>query len=49
MSKKTWFLPPDFTFLPDGEIALDSVIPEPSRPTATLASLVNHPSILCLR
>ncbi|KAI3395883.1 hypothetical protein diail_668 [Diaporthe ilicicola] len=45
MTNKTWFLPPDFTFLPDGEIALGSVIPEPSRPTVTLASLVDHPTI----
>lgn len=45
MAKNTWFLPPDFTFLPDGEIALGSLIPEPSRPTATLAALKDHPDI----
>lgn len=45
MTSKTWFLPPDFTFLPDGQIALGSVIPEPSRPTVTLASLVDYPAI----
>lgn len=33
------FLTPDFTFLPDGAIALGRVIPDPRRPTATLASL----------
>ncbi|KAI1826540.1 hypothetical protein F4861DRAFT_62881 [Xylaria intraflava] len=44
-SRKTWFLPPDFTFLPDGQIALGRVIPEPRRPTATLASLADHPTI----
>lgn len=38
---KSWFLPPDFTFLPDGEIALGRVIPDPRRPTATLASLTD--------
>jgi hypothetical protein len=45
MTSKTWFLPPDFTFLPDGQIALGNLIPDPRRPTATLASLVSHPSI----
>jgi len=42
------FLPPDFTFLPDGEIALGRVIPDPHRPTVTLASLgpPDHPSIV---
>ncbi|KLU83938.1 hypothetical protein MAPG_02987 [Magnaporthiopsis poae ATCC 64411] len=39
MSSKTWFLPPDFTFLPDVVISLGRVIPEPRRPTAILASL----------
>lgn len=33
------FLPPDFTFLPDGAIALGRIIPDPGRPTVTLASL----------
>ncbi|KAK4118025.1 hypothetical protein N657DRAFT_464573 [Parathielavia appendiculata] len=39
VSSKTWFLPPDFTFLPEGAIALGRVIPSPRQPTATLASL----------
>ncbi|KAK3375676.1 hypothetical protein B0T24DRAFT_698101 [Lasiosphaeria ovina] len=42
MPSNTWFLPPDFTFLPDGAIALGRVIPDPARPTATLASLGPH-------
>lgn len=46
MTSKTWFLPPDFTFLPDGQIALGNVIPEPRRPTATLATLADHPTIV---
>ncbi|KAK4233926.1 hypothetical protein C8A03DRAFT_47629 [Achaetomium macrosporum] len=46
MTSKTWFLPPDFTFLPDGQIALGNVIPDPRRPTATLASLASHPTIV---
>ncbi|SPQ27137.1 d1afdc46-5b84-45ee-8524-b71adaf3b688 [Thermothielavioides terrestris] len=45
MPSKTWFLPPDFTFLPDGQIALGNVIADPRRPTATLASLAAHPTI----
>ncbi|KAI0440551.1 hypothetical protein F4803DRAFT_526845 [Xylaria telfairii] len=45
MTSKTWFLPPDFTFLPDGQIALGRVIPDPQRPTITLASLADHPNI----
>jgi hypothetical protein len=46
MPTKTWFLPPDFTFLPDGAIALGRVIPDPRRPTVTLASLPEeHPTI----
>ncbi|KAK5989430.1 hypothetical protein PT974_10949 [Cladobotryum mycophilum] len=47
MTQKTWFLPPDFTFLPDGELALGTVIPYPSRPTLALASLGldSHPEI----
>ncbi|KAI1431053.1 hypothetical protein GGR50DRAFT_111838 [Xylaria sp. CBS 124048] len=44
-SQKTWFLPPDFTFQPGGPIALGRIIPDPSRPTATLASLADHPRI----
>ncbi|PHH80807.1 hypothetical protein CDD80_6897 [Ophiocordyceps camponoti-rufipedis] len=43
--RSTWFLPPDFTFLPDGQMALGSVIPDPRRPTVTLASLSDHPAI----
>ncbi|MBE3041722.1 hypothetical protein IMZ48_03910 [Candidatus Bathyarchaeota archaeon] len=47
MTQKTWFLPPDFNFLPDGELALGTVIPYPSRPTFSLASLGSeaHPDI----
>lgn len=47
MPQKTWFLPPDFTFLPTGELALGTVIPHPSRPTLALASLDpdTHPEI----
>ncbi|KAH7191836.1 uncharacterized protein B0J16DRAFT_331829 [Fusarium flagelliforme] len=36
--KKTWFLPPDFTFSPDGPLQLGAVIPHPNRLTETLAS-----------
>lgn len=48
MGSKTWFLPPDFTFLPDGQISLGSIIASPYRPTATLASLASgqHPTIV---
>ncbi|KAH6972613.1 hypothetical protein EDB80DRAFT_743560 [Ilyonectria destructans] len=47
MTQKIWFLPPDFTFLPDGELALGTVIPYPHRPTLSLASLGSdaHPEI----
>lgn len=45
MASKTWFLPPDFTLLPDGQVALGRIIPEPRRPTITLASLSDHPAI----
>ncbi|RCI09242.1 hypothetical protein L249_1409 [Ophiocordyceps polyrhachis-furcata BCC 54312] len=45
MASNTWFLPPDFTFLPDGQIALGRIIPDPRRPTATLASVADHPTI----
>ncbi|KAJ3567927.1 hypothetical protein NPX13_g6599 [Xylaria arbuscula] len=45
MARKTWFLPPDFTFSPDGAIALGGVIPDPQLPTTTLASLTDHPTI----
>lgn len=40
--KKTWFLPPDFTFFPDGELGLGTVIEHPCKPTAVLASLYVH-------
>lgn len=46
MTRKTWFLPPDFTFLPDGQIALGSIIPGPRQPTATLASVTSYPAII---
>lgn len=39
MEQKTWFLPPDFTFRPDSELALGTVIRHPKRPTLSLASL----------
>ncbi|ORY63911.1 uncharacterized protein BCR38DRAFT_474488 [Pseudomassariella vexata] len=44
---KIWFLPPDFTFLPDGELALGTIIPSPDRPTRTLDQLTSeyHPEI----
>ena len=45
MTSKIWFLPPDFTLLPDGQVALGRIIPEPRRPTVTLASLADHPTI----
>lgn len=47
MSSKTWFLPPDFTFLPSptSPLALGNIIPSPHRPTSTLASLAPHPTI----
>lgn len=44
-TKKTWFIPPDFIFFPDGAMFLGSVIPGPWNPTATLASLANQPTI----
>ncbi|KAJ5721576.1 uncharacterized protein N7483_009510 [Penicillium malachiteum] len=36
MSPKTWFLPPDFTFLENGLIQLGTVIPHPHHPTRVL-------------
>ncbi|RSM09093.1 hypothetical protein CDV31_007860 [Fusarium ambrosium] len=36
---KTWFLPPDFNFFPEGEIRLGTILKYPDRPTLTLASL----------
>lgn len=41
MAQKTWFLPPDFTFTPDGEISLGTIIKHPKRPTACLARLLS--------
>lgn len=51
MTQKTWFLPPNFSFLPDGELALGTVIQYPSRPTLALASLRpdSHPQIVLPR
>ncbi|KAH0525896.1 hypothetical protein TsFJ059_009299 [Trichoderma semiorbis] len=46
MIRKTWFLPPDFTFLPDGQISLGSIIPSPRQPTTTLASVTSYPAII---
>ncbi|KAL3481492.1 hypothetical protein BJX99DRAFT_218426 [Aspergillus californicus] len=34
--KKTWFLPPDFTFLENGPIRLGTIIPHPKHPTLAL-------------
>ncbi|EHK21511.1 uncharacterized protein TRIVIDRAFT_222955 [Trichoderma virens Gv29-8] len=47
MAQKIWFFPPSFNFLPDGEVSLGSIIPHPSRPTLSLASLdsESHPEI----
>ncbi|UKZ70523.1 uncharacterized protein TrAtP1_011503 [Trichoderma atroviride] len=45
MASKSWFLCPDFTFLPDGQIALGRIIPSPRQPTITLASLADYPTI----
>lgn len=46
MSKPTWFLLPDFTYKPGGQIALGMVIKDPKKPTLTpLASLSDLPSI----
>ncbi|KAJ4178756.1 hypothetical protein NW755_012979 [Fusarium falciforme] len=42
---KTWFLPPDFTFTPDGPLQLGAVITHPGRPTNVLASPRTDPSI----
>ncbi|KAJ4328691.1 hypothetical protein N0V84_000882 [Fusarium piperis] len=36
---KTWFLPPDFSFFPEGEIRLGMILKYPDRPTLALASL----------
>lgn len=49
MTSKTWFLPPDFNFLPDGEIALGTIIKYPTRPTLALATLSEHPEVLIPR
>ncbi|KAM0452242.1 hypothetical protein ACHAPV_008731 [Trichoderma viride] len=46
MAHKTWFLCPDFTFLPEGQIALGRIIPSPRKSTAALASLSDHPAIV---
>lgn len=45
MASKTWFLCPDFTFLPEGQIALGRIIPNPRQPTVTLASLADYPTM----
>lgn len=48
MAQKTWFFPPSFDFLPDGEVSLGAIIPHPRRPTLSLASLgsISHPKIV---
>jgi hypothetical protein len=45
MTAKTWFLPPDFTFIAGEQLALGMIISEPQRPTVMLASLQKHPNI----
>ncbi|KAL7946666.1 hypothetical protein V8C42DRAFT_318487 [Trichoderma barbatum] len=45
MTKKIWFFPPSFNFLPDGEVSLGSIIPHPSKPTLSLGS-ASHPNIV---
>ncbi|KAH7305785.1 hypothetical protein B0I35DRAFT_454084 [Stachybotrys elegans] len=42
---KTWFLPPDFNFFPEGEIRLGTLLKYPHRPTLALASLDETPHI----
>lgn len=37
--KKTWFLSPDFSFFPEGDIRLGTILTQPDRPTLVLASL----------
>ncbi|KAH7022130.1 hypothetical protein EDB80DRAFT_1744 [Ilyonectria destructans] len=39
MTKPTWFLSPDFSFFPEGELRLGMVLKYPDRPTLALASL----------
>lgn len=39
MTQQTWFLPPDFTFLPDGELSLGTIVKNPKRPTLRLAAV----------
>jgi hypothetical protein len=39
MANKTWFLTPDFTFFPDGDIRLGTILKYPDRPTLSLATL----------
>ncbi|KAL7893739.1 hypothetical protein HDV63DRAFT_381101 [Trichoderma sp. SZMC 28014] len=46
MARKSWFLCPDLTFLPNGQIALGRIIPNPRHPTITLASLADYPTIV---
>ncbi|KAM0479936.1 hypothetical protein ACHAPX_004514 [Trichoderma viride] len=45
MACKSWLLCPDFTFLPEGQIVLGRIIPNPRQPTVTLASLADYPTI----
>ncbi|KAJ1322982.1 hypothetical protein MN608_11836 [Microdochium nivale] len=48
MTQRTWFLPPHFAFMPEGDLALGTVIAHPSRPTRILATLnaEHHPDIV---
>ncbi|KAK4231945.1 hypothetical protein QBC38DRAFT_464964 [Podospora fimiseda] len=41
MSQKTWFLPPNYTFLPEGELSLGTLLSDPSKPTLSLVSLAD--------
>ncbi|KAJ5532849.1 hypothetical protein N7494_009401 [Penicillium frequentans] len=42
----TWFLPPDFTFTPEGPLRLGTIITHPARPTLVLASLPGDTGII---
>ncbi|EFY84985.1 hypothetical protein MAC_08969 [Metarhizium acridum CQMa 102] len=39
MTQKTWFLPPDFTFRPEGEIRLGTILKDPGRPTLSITTV----------
>ncbi|KAK7931669.1 hypothetical protein PG985_002381 [Apiospora marii] len=48
MARRTWFLPPHFSFLPEGELSLGTVISHPSRPTRilTVLNIDQYPDIV---